>query len=439
MTRRLLIFGFLIVVFVGCAPVSITPTGTGISYPIATPIIAPTATSTSIQATLSPTPQPLNLFFPQIEKRCPENREVSFDKLDADSVAILSDLSHTGLWKYSTEGQAPILLKERSLDSWGNLTIDPTGEKLAYIVRSQDGSSSIWLFSLISGDQTEVSTINYMEGATPYIKWLTSDELLVEGSCAGAGCPFPIKVLNIANGTEINVEEVEWSPDDNYLGFFANKGKYLALYSSSGDDIYNQFHVYDYLDSRKVSVFPWLDEKIFFYPLIGTNFGLFGSDNNLAMFVEESYGFDVGIVATNIKEMTRNLPYDSLMKRVLAEIQFGDIDYSFIVLNPSNTNLMMSMSYTDYFNSSVENDFSKPPYVDDSLFVVDLENPVIDEGLNKLVFIDYCFATTGYYSKGFSPDGRVAVFGSDDEIVFLNLETGNISRLPGLLFVGWGK
>lgn len=439
MTRRLLIFGFLILVFVGCAPVSITPTGTGISYPIDTPIVVPTATSTSIPTTLSSTPRSLNLFFPKNEKRCPENREVSFDKINIDSVTILSDLGHTGLWKYSAEDQAPILLKQLPLDSWRNLTIDPTGEKLAYIARNQDGSSSIWLLLLISGDQNEISRINYMEGAAPYIKWLTPNELLVGGSCAGAGCPFPIKVLKIANGTEVNVEEVEWTPNDNYLGFFASKGKYLALYSSSGNDIYNQFQVYDYLDGRKVSIFPWLDEKVLLYPLIGTNFGLFGSDNNLAMFIEQSYGFDVGIVTVNIEEMTQNLPYDSLMKRVFAEIQFNNMDYSFIVLNPSNTNLMISMSYTDDFNSSVDNNFSKPPYVEDSLFVVDLENPIIDEGLNELVFIDYCFTTTGYYSKGFSPDGHVSVFSSDDEIVFLNLGTGNISRLSGWLFVGWGK
>jgi hypothetical protein len=252
-------------------------------------------------------------------------------------------------------------------------------------------------------------------------------------------CPFPIKVLNIANGTEVNVEEVEWDPYYKYLGFFANKGKYLALYTSYADDTYNQFHVYDYLEGRKVSIFPWLDEKIFFYPLIGTNFGLFGSDNNLAMFVEQSYGFDVGVVAANIEEMTQNLSYDSLMKRVFTEIRFDDIDYSFIVLNPSNNNLMMSMSYTDYFNNSVDNSFSEPPYVKDSLFVVDLENPLVDGRRKELVFIDYCFATTGYGSKVFSPDGRVAVFGADDEIVFLNLETGNISRLPGWSFVGWGK
>jgi len=437
-----LAFGMLLMFFVGCAPVYVLPTAIPTQSPTSTSAFVPTTTPFSTPTLLPATSQPLNFYFPEVEKRCPENREVSFGELGIESglKVILSDINQTGLWRFSIENQVPILIKALPLDTWTGSSLNPTGENLAFIVRNQDNSSSIWLLSLISGDQSEIFSINYMEGAYPYIRWLSNDELLVGGSCAGAGCPFPIKVLNVTRGVEIDVEETDSGPYDNYLGFFANNGEYLALYSSYADDGYTQIHVYDYSASQKVWVFPWLEDKIFFYPLIGTNFGLFGSDNNVAMFVEQSYGFDVGVVDANVEKMTQALSYDSVMKRVVTDVQFGELDYSFIDLNPSNRGLIVNMSYTDYFNSTVNDDFTtEPKYVEDALFVVDLEHPVVDERISDLTFIDYCFMTTGYFNRGFSPDGRIEVFSSDNEIVFLNLETGNFSRMSGWLFVGWSK
>jgi hypothetical protein len=122
------------------------------------------------------------------------------------------------------------------------------------------------------------------------------------------------------------------------------------------------------------------------------------------------------------------------MKRVYTEIQFSDLKYYSIDLNPSNKKLMMSISYKDYSSDDVD-----VKEVENALFAVDLENPVVDGRFNDLTFFDYCFSTTDYFSNGFSPDGRIEVFISDDDIVFINLETGNISRVSDWSFVGWAK
>jgi hypothetical protein len=268
----------------------------------------PTVATFAIQPTLAATSQPLIFYIPEVEKMCPENREVSFDKLgvNKDSTIILADLAQTGLWKFSDENQEPILIKTIPFNSWYGRSLDPTGDNLAFIVRNEDNSSSIWLLSLSSGDQREIFNINYFEGAFPNIHWVSNNELLVNGSCAGAGCPFPIKVLNTSSGVEIDVEDTYSDPSDNFLGLYANNGRYSALYSSYKDDGFNQFYVYDYSAAKKISALPWLDDRIFFYPLIGTNLGLFYTGNSLIMFIEQSYGFDVVLLMRLLKSCLKN-------------------------------------------------------------------------------------------------------------------------------------
>jgi hypothetical protein len=431
--------GLLLLCFMGCAPVASFSTE---AVPTSTVALVPTTIPFSSPTALTPTKQHLKFYFPEVEKRCSENREVSFDGLGVREhpTVILSDLGQTGLWKYSVENPKPILIYTYPLGKWTRFILNPTGEKLAFLIRNQDNSSSIWLLSLNSGDKRRISSINYFEGAYPNIQWISNNELLVTGSCAGAGCPFPIKILNITNGIEVNVEDTFSTPYDSYIGFIADEGEYWALYSSYADDGYTQFYVYDYTASRKLNIFPWLDGKIFFYPLIGTNFGLINSDKNFAMTVEQSYGFDVGVLSPGVEKITQGISYEAVMKRVVTEVQFSELDYVLFGLNPSNKNLLMKISYTDYLNNNPNDDLTTTPsFVGDALFAVDLQNHMIDGIRNEIIFIDYCFVTTGYIYRGLSPAGQIAVFSTDHEILFLNLETGNISRLSDWSFVGWTK
>jgi len=433
---RFLFFSLLISFYVGCTPVPVTLSKVDVPYPTSTSTGEFAVTPTTVLPTFTATSQPLVFYFPEIEERCPENRDVAFDMLDVnkDLSVILIDRDQTGLWKFSAEHQEPTLIKTLPFTTWYGRTLNPTGEYLAFIVRNDDNSSSIWLLSLSSGDEKEIFKIDYFEGAFPNIHWVSNNDLLVNGSCAGAGCPFPIKILNIANGFEMDVEDTYVSPYDNYINFVVNAGEYLAIYGTYADNGYSQFYAYDYIADRKLPIFPWLDKKIYFYPLIGTNLGLLDAGNYFVMTVKQSYGFDVSVIDADIENFTQDYLYDSVMRRVFTEIQFGDLKYSLIDLNQSNKSLMLSLSYTDYIDDTVN-----VKDIENALFAANVDTPVLDDRMDRLVFVDYCFTTTEYFNLGFSPDGQIEVFRSDDEIVFLNLKTGNISRLSGWSFVGWAK
>ena len=99
------------------------------------------------------------------------------------------------------------------------------------------------------------------------------------------------------------------------------------------------------------------------------------------------------------------------------------------------------MNYKDFVNVTESNgDLSAGPrIIEDAFFVLDIEHPVEYPRIDYLVFTDYCFTTTGYYVEDVSPDGKIAVFGSDKNIILMNLETGNTSHLSDWSFIGWAR
>ena len=140
------------------------------------------------------------------------------------------------------------------------------------------------------------------------------------------------------------------------------------------------------------------------------------------------------MVDNRMEQWTQTTPYNSLMKRVVTDINFDELRFSFHAIDPSNGNLLLSMNYKDYLNSA-----DGTRNVENAFFVLDLMHPVIDQRINNLIFTDYCFATTGYQFKDFSPDGQIVVFASDEENIFLNLQTGYRARLADWQFIGWAR
>ena len=441
---RYLACGLLFMSFWGCAPTtSSMPTIIETLSPTSTSSFASTATAFSTETPLPIEGSSLKFFSPKIEKRCPENREVFVDKLgiNQDLKIILSDQNQTGLWSLASENPSPQLIQKFPLDKWTNKSISPDGKRLAYTISNPDGSLSTRLLSLDSGEEHKIANIDYLEGASSSARWLSPNELVVVGSCAGSGCPFPLKVFNISNGKALDVYRTDRDPYDTYLGFYVSDGKYYALYSvGSGGDDYIDFYAYDYSTKQRIQIFPWLQDKIFFYPYGGTNLGMDFYSNKIFMMVEQSYGYDFGVVDASLQGLTQNTPYDLLMKRVVTDYYFSELDFSFVVLNPPNNTLLLSMSYKDYINGATNADFTtEPKNIVDAFFALDLDHPVLDRWVSYLIFTDYCFTTTGYYVNEISPDGKIVVLNSDDNIMLLNLETGYIAHLPNWRFVGWGK
>ena len=159
------------------------------------------------------------------------------------------------------------------------------------------------------------------------------------------------------------------------------------------------------------------------------------------MLVEQSYGFDVGVVDESVDSLTQTNRYDVVMKRVFANTgsDFDRLRYYLFGFNSVTNRLFLSMSYRDYVDSPTNNisDFNARDIVD-GFFSLDVQN-VISDRIDYLVFKDYCFTTTGYYFQVASPNGKILALSSDSKIAFLNLETGYISYLPNWRFIGWAK
>ena len=430
--------------FIGCArATSVQPT----IIPTLLPSSTSSFTSVSSQtAEVVPTATPsLYFYYPKVEKLCPEKREVSIDRLDIPNnlKIILTNPDQTGLWSLISENPSPQLVQELPLDKWTSKAISPDGKLLAYTIWNADHSSSTWVYDLESNNQREVLNVIEYEGLSPNVNWVSQNQLLVVNGCAGAGCRFPIKVINIETGESLDVKGLDREPYnyDEYQAFYVDNKKYYALYSEGnpGNDYVN-FYAYDYVTRHKIQVFPWLQDKVFFYPYGGTNLGLEFATNKIFMMIEQSYGYDFGVTETSIDMLTQNTYYDVLMKRFVTGDYFDELDFSFVRLDSANNVLILSMNYKDYVNGETNPDFSiTPKIVEKGFFVLDLEHPVIDPQINYLVFTDYCFATTGYYVNKISPDGKIVVLNSDDDIMLLNLETGYITHLPNWKFIGWGK
>jgi hypothetical protein len=433
---RFLACGMLAMLVVGCGSVS--------DFQALTPTLAPTSTATLVPTTTSAsftaTNQPLNFFFPKVEKRCPENREVPVDKLgiDAEMRIILSDLNQTGLWSLESNDSSPTLIQNLPMDKWTSKSISPDGKRLAYTIWNPDLSSSTWVYDLENKEQREILNIKYWEGLAPGVRWLSEQELLIINLPYQS---FPLYVANVSTGDSVEVSDVEREPYDEYQTFYTITGKYYPLYSAGnvGDD-YTDFYIYDYSTHQKIPIFPWLQDKIFFYPYGGTNLGLDFYLNKIFIMVEQSYGYDFGVVDTSIRGLTQGTPYDVLMKRVVTEHYFDELDLRFVALSPSSDTLLLSMSYEDYTNGKVNNNFDiTPENVESAFFAVDLAHPVVNERVNRLVFQDYCLSTSEYYFTSISLDGHIVALSSDNEIMLLNLETGYRAHLPNWKFIGWAK
>jgi hypothetical protein len=442
---RYLVCGFLLIFFAACAPnipvvSTMTPSPSAVSTSNAIPVSFPSQTTSSVP-TATP---PLHFFFPKIEKLCPEKREVSIDKIGIDGSikVILSDSKQTGLWSLGAENLLPHLIQKLPLDKWTSYSINPDGIMLAYTIWNSDNSSSAWVYDLENMTQREVLNIKYWEGLAPYVRWLSQNELLIINSSAGIGGTSPIEIVDVDTGKSLDVNRVDSTPLE-YLGSYLNNGTYLGLYSSL-DDIdtsYTKFYLYDYFSNKKTLAFPWLQDRIFYYPYGGTNLQIEFDLNKVAMIVEQSYGFDVGIIDKSIEMLTQPKPYNVVMKRLFANTgsNFDRLRYSLIGLNSATNTVFLSMSYRDYIDTTNNIADFKVSDIEDAFFSLDFQKIVSAAPVDYLVFKDYCFTTTEYFMRGVSSDGQVAAFSSDKELILMNLETGYLTRLPNWQFIGWAK
>lgn len=408
-------------------------------------ISSPPATSTKIPIS-SPTATPLPIYFPQVNKYCPDEREVPLEELGIDDEfqLILSNPERTGLWSLTVQNQEPVLIRNVLLDKWTSYSFSPDRTRIAFTVWNEDWSSSTWVLSIRTGDALEVENITEKESIAeilaPYVTWRSNNELLLFNHCHTRLCYFPLGLINLNNGDFINLPDFNYTPNEEILTFFTNNNQDYALLSYQTDEIYTNFNVFDFQENRQYKVFPWLHERVYFYPYIGTNMGLDDKSSKFLLFLEQSYGFDFGVIEKNFEAMTQSVPYDAIMKRIVTEFVFDNLEIRGDLLDPELGVQLLKMSYEDFFGE-MNSDTSEIEHrkIEDAFMAMDYENPINDNRIDYLEFRDYCFNLTDKYLSGVSPDGRIVVISTDDGISLMNLETGYVTNLPHWKYFGWGQ
>jgi len=154
------------------------------------------------------------------------------------------------------------------------------------------------------------------------------------------------------------------------------------------------------------------------------------------MLVQQSYGFDLGIVEKSPESFTSLGDYDAIMKKVVAEMDFQNLRYYPVGLNSSSNSLFLDISYREYLD-----DQKSTKEIENGFFSLDYQNVIHDDRIDYVVFKDYCFSESNTYFRDYSADGQFAVFANPErnKIVVLNLETGHVARLSGWEYVGWRK
>jgi len=256
---------------VACAPIAtatvVTREPTATIAVTLTPESAPTETLTP---TLIPTRvTDLNFYYPRIEKYCPSQKEVALEKVGfgQDTQLILTDLNQSGIWGISFGNLAPVLIAKIVPDGWiSSYSISPDGNWLAYSTVTAN-SASISIFSFESKSIKKNISLDYWDGLVPKVSWLSDNEVLIENNCGASGCHFPLYVFNLRTDDLQDVDKDDVEPYGDYLEFFKDSGDFYALYQRWSGDNYNSFDVYDYAKNVKIHTFPWLDNKVLFYPI----------------------------------------------------------------------------------------------------------------------------------------------------------------------------
>ena len=397
----------------------------------------------TIVATLTPGPTQTpaaspQWFFSHVEKYCPANREVSISRLGAgqDLQLILTDAAQKCIWGLTLGGSAPVLIAPISPSKWFDTAVSPDGKWMAYSTVTPN-SSEVALVSLTTGETKTIWNPADSMGVEPHVSWLSQREVLVENAvCQQTSCSYPLGLVNISTGVlkDMQVDGIFSGSYQSYRGIQQLSGGDDAFFSASGNLYdYNYFLVYDYSSGEPVRVFPWLEQRILFYPGYPSNLSIAFSRQQTALLVQQSYGFDLDVVDNSLAAFTASMPYDAAMKRIGTPVDFELLRYDPLELDSSTGLLYFYRTYNDR-GSPVDSPthygaFIGLAYRDQAR----TNNPA------SLEFRDYCFSETGSNFRSISPDGQIAVFETyqPGRLTLLNLATGDLAHLAGWQYMGW--
>ncbi len=425
--RRLPIL--MILLAAACTLGSETPTPSSPALPSETAsptdTPSPTRTFTPVPPTLTPslTAVPTqNIIHPDVVTLCPDQREVPFEELEIDpnfrmimALDFDADIERVNLG--SIRGDDPTMTQIPTLNvdsdqSFEYAGISPNGQWIVYHVWKGEYESpvdsAVWVSSVDGLQQWEVVVFSEENLFQIHPYWQTDEEIFILG-----GNLRNRRTLSLALGVNpFTLEQRTFTPvpsDSKYYGTFVVNENTYTLYSSNLNIL-----LYNQDTNTEQAVFPWLvDVGLGGYPSAYSN-RLINIDETgkIKIVVRKPYGFDI----------TKNLNFDSIGD----DLDYEQVMEQVIILEDEAPRTFIAWQYNDsvgYYRRSEPAAF----------YVYDGERNIIK---------DYCVDALGNY-ESLSPDGRFFAWTTlyDEEYgiltYVLDLETGYISKLPGIVVLDW--
>lgn len=390
--------------------------------------------------TLTPTPNfwPPSGIIPEIILRCPNPRYIPIEDIgfgeDTGIVVSIGDPDdfRTGI----ISGSDPILkiLPEISdMDGIEQLFlgVSPDGKWAAYRVGdpSVGGSYiSIWITSLDGSQQWEIKNIlmPINDWALIMTNWLSNDELRVSISINETEEIYTryVALINIYTLDETPYmleKKPDWVEYMVYPSFYDSSAPYLIYYGLSPSD-YDaglstmELYLYDRENNTSEVAFPWLENPgnnpyffVFNASLTVNEYG------QATVVVFRQYGFDIAL-DLELDNISSSDDYEQIVNKVLLE--------------EITTNGLHQWVKNDaiafFLNSEWPSTLQETPF-----YVYEWKNNIL---------IDYCLtaAELPIFGQSLDSSGKfVARWDGATSVLVLNLETGEIARIPDAGFSGW--
>jgi hypothetical protein len=395
----------------------------------------------------TPTP-PAEIINPTIVTVCPKNREVPLENIGFDPHLQLLLIppendphlpSKDGIWKVSDSNLEPQLIPNTTPTNGRGIygyETNSNGNWLTYYQSETDSyTNTLHITSLDGKNYWDVIALD----SSSFFQWINDKEGVIIGipntvERSGSYSEKIMPLLRI-NPFTLTIDQLPLLPENSiYLTYFIDKNEPHSIYykkgnpSADGFPIFADFKLFSYNSNSQQPVFTWLTNNqqvnksnlMVYSWYINTNIQ-FGT------VVGKDYGIDMSM-NLNPELIKANTSYTATMDSIKIPGNFDStIAYPLIPENSigierfnfhSNFN-QLSHSYVLNYGNMILKDYC-----------INRENDLTTEDVSPDgKFIAYTFfdqTSSGSYST------------SAKEVIILNLETGNISRIPNWRAIGWG-
>lgn len=435
-------WGILIIaVLVACSPSSVVNSPTLVNVPTNTPNTFPNPTAEVIPSEVALHPENISTstpLVPKIESIVPETREVKLSELGLTNTTrlILYYQPSDSLRIMSGQDIQPQRIPNIKPQAWiwSGVEVSPNQKWFIYSVftKKRDNTAyyDYWISS-IDGKEQKIAVSDVMGGIEA--RWASNEQLeLWDFYTTKPDCPKRILLVNpFTQETSIPPDLPPSTIPQCFYGLSTNSNRSKIIYRNQDDGLWN---IYDVNTRQNQIVFPWLSESERF-DLVPPSIQWLESGITLVIPQHDSIVFNTDLPASDISKN-----YVDMNKILLPDgKKMFNETFSWRALDKGLIGFDLIQSDYNYVEGGDETPSS-------DFMVFDLKNSILyDYNLDRARTAN-TQNVSDYFVRG-SADNRFLAWtifrppgmGVPIETVVLNRETGQIARIKGFEFFGWGE